>query len=168
VERNVVSHGLIDAESFLTIIRGKPSLQIELVKQTLRRGRSRGHGIVLDRNWIDSTVFDSWKSYCRFRHGEKCHANPLASFLPAPQLQWLIDVSRDCLVPAEKGATYVCLSYVWGKKPFFKALKSNILHLQQPNSLSSIAGARSIPRTIIDAMNLVGTYHLKVHVCLAS
>jgi hypothetical protein len=79
-------------------------------------------------------------------------AGRLAPARPA----WLLDTWRLCLVSGTVETPYVALSYVWGKKLFFKTLKSNLAQLQKDNAFSDCHTKLGVPRTIADAISVVG------------
>jgi hypothetical protein len=69
---------------------------------------------------------------------------------------WLLDTWRLCLVPGVVNTPYVALSYVWGKDRFFKTLKNNVVQLQKDRAFSDCHIKLGVPRTIADAISVVG------------
>jgi hypothetical protein len=65
----------------------------------------------------------------------------------------LIDVVSRCLVQRLNDVEYFTLSYVWGESKQFRTTTQNLAELQEPGSLERFA--HQIPRTIIDAFELV-------------
>lgn len=126
---------------------------MELVKQSSAIG-STGHGRILDPCWIDGSIFHQWNTHCSVHHNRSCSSNSVSSWLPPPQLGYLIDTRQYRLVPARQEFRYVALSYVWGESNVFKTQKHNLELLLQPNSLSP-NNPLHISRTITDAMHVV-------------
>jgi hypothetical protein len=107
----------------------------------------------LDPHWIDIEMMGYWLQKCETEHGDKC-CNPLGldmSSLGRPEL--LIDIRKKCLVAAEPGHRYACLSYVWGGAATLKAEKGNIDSLMQDRALELYR--EEIPGTIRDTIGLV-------------
>jgi hypothetical protein len=119
----------------------------------LVKKESTGYGRILDSQWIDCTLMEQWKSDCCTLHHSKCRRLPNSTFLAPASPNWLVDVSKRCIVAGRPGMTYVALSYVWGAARNFRAMRSNKQQLQNPGALDS--GGLDIPRTIRDAMNVV-------------
>ncbi|KAH7234287.1 hypothetical protein B0J15DRAFT_517264 [Fusarium solani] len=89
----------------------------------------RSIGQLLDPRWIDPDLARSWKSKCTNLHGGLCKGLPnraLASIRPA----WLVDVNRQCLVPATEGHSYIALSYVWGSQSTFNTTESDLISVE--------------------------------------
>ncbi|KAJ3455884.1 hypothetical protein MRS44_017366 [Fusarium solani] len=110
----------------------------------------RSIGQLLDPRWIDPDLARSWKSKCTNLHGGLCKGLPnraLTSIRPA----WLVDVNRQCLVPATEGHSYIALSYVWGSQSTFNTTESDLICLQHEGSLRT----KPVARTIRDAMGIV-------------
>lgn len=69
---------------------------------------------------------------------------------------WLIDIEQRCVVPFQATLSYFALSYVWGQVETAKMERSNLVQLQQPGSLLGPHQAVELPKTIKDAMFLIG------------
>lgn len=91
-----------------------------------------------------------WKSECEAHHGSKCLAKLGSPHQPSTLF---IDVDRMCLVPSPKKASYVALSYVWGKITMLKTKRDNLAALRKINGLGQVMD--KIPTTILDALKLV-------------
>ncbi|KAH6614061.1 heterokaryon incompatibility protein-domain-containing protein [Boeremia exigua] len=121
-------------------------------------------GRTIDSSTIDIPTLGRWLTTCRDGHEGCREATGISAAEPLysnPSFR-MIDVKRSCIVSA-KAEPFVALSYVWGKDPFYRALKDNIETLMQPGGLSSTS--IDIPRTIKDAMhltNLLGYRYLWV------
>ncbi|EEU33406.1 uncharacterized protein NECHADRAFT_89511 [Fusarium vanettenii 77-13-4] len=85
----------------------------------------RSIGQLLDARWIDRDLAGSWKSKCTNLHRGLCTELPnkvLASIRSA----WLVDVDRQCIVPATEDHSYIALSYVWGSQSTFNTTESGL------------------------------------------
>jgi hypothetical protein len=111
---------------------------------------------MLDTSWINSNLFRRWKRGCDSRQKRDCKMGPATGRLAPARPAWLIDTWRLCLVPGAVNAPYVALSYVWGKHRFFKTLKNNIAQLQNDQAFSDCYNRLGVPRTIADAISVVG------------
>ena len=69
---------------------------------------------------------------------------------------WLIDIEQRCVVSFQASLSYFALSYVWGRVETAKMERSNLVQLQQPGSLLGPHQAVELPKTIKDAMFLIG------------
>jgi hypothetical protein len=128
-------------------------------KKSEERKPKFGFGQVLDEKWIEPQKFLQWYSNCKKDHGSKCHDPEYLALLPTPAPQYVIDTVDKCLVPAKRSTSYVALSYVWGQVNCLKTNKGNIQQLQQPGALEIEKNAGTIPKTIVDAMNLLALLH---------
>ena len=132
----------------------KPPLSVMyLVKESDGLDKST-RGRILHPQWIDCNLPELWKSACTHLHNGLCKSFPdeaLSSIRPI----WLVDVTRQCLVPAPEKCSYVALSYVWGDQTALKASCSNMSRLQQTGSLLINHLATPVARTIRDAMGVV-------------
>ncbi|KAK4655812.1 hypothetical protein QC762_305700 [Podospora pseudocomata] len=102
------------------------------------------YGRLIHAHWIDSSLFRRWKTDCDQHHQ---HCKPSSVILPALasiRPAWLVDIVRQCLVPAQLTDSYVCLSYVWGGAKQFTTAMDNLERLQQPNALSFVPLAKTI------------------------
>ncbi|KAF2665647.1 HET-domain-containing protein [Microthyrium microscopicum] len=109
--------------------------------------------MILDPQWIDTSKLKTWKTTCDTQHSHRGDFR-LDSFAKVGPIL-LIDTHSECLVQADSSMSYVALSYVWGRMPFFKTLKRNLDYLLTPNSLTTIESILKIPRTIKHAMAVV-------------
>nr|XP_024393156.1 uncharacterized protein LOC112290744 [Physcomitrium patens] len=113
--------------------------------KALRTRRVKQHQAELTHN-------NNWVSTCNSRHKDCHHLWPRSSF---EELRFrVIDVQDRCIVPVSKNCEYVALSYMWGTTPMLLTLKSNIEMSSLPQGLDK--GPSPLPRTISDAMELVG------------
>ncbi|KAN0108840.1 Heterokaryon incompatibility protein (HET) domain containing protein [Hyaloscypha variabilis] len=101
---------------------------------------------------VNFSLLRSWLTECDKNHGEKCRITAKNAPLRG---QYLIDVKRRCLVKCEKDYRYLALSYVWGKAPMLRALKSNLTQLQEDGALEAFG--HQIPIVIRDAMQAVAS-----------
>ena len=110
-------------------------------------------GVVLDQDWVDLERVLEWIRSCDTTHG-KCHCQTIRASGSFPSRDmYLISVSNNCLVKANKGDKYIALSYVWGDgSRQFKALKANLEFLRRKDSLSNTTTRDSVPGTIQRAM----------------
>jgi hypothetical protein len=98
----------------------------------------------LVRQWLDT---------CIHEHGPACgDAQNFSTHNAIPYLIF-IDVHAHCLVDAPVACTYIALSYVWGREPFFNLAKSNLSWLRKPGSLKE--HPKLLPKTISDAIRFV-------------
>jgi hypothetical protein len=106
---------------------------------------------VLDPEWADLTVLNTWKNTCLSSHGASCH-NPLKIWHTRPA--WLIDVNKRCIVPGIVEGDYVALSYTYGDH-IGCLIDANVLgKLQLPNALGSSTLLEYVPPIIRNAMYL--------------
>jgi hypothetical protein len=122
---------------------------------------SKGIGRIVDRKWIDTDLIKTWKTSCASDHGLKCSSESnIGSYysdFPRPPLPLLIDTVEECLVDGTDKASYVCLSYVWGKpiagQETIKTTTETLHKFRQPKAFGSPDGVL-LPRTIRDAMSV--------------
>ncbi|KAK4203213.1 heterokaryon incompatibility protein-domain-containing protein [Triangularia verruculosa] len=108
------------------------------------------YGRPIHAHWIDSSLFRQWKTDCDRFHPNCTSSSSVPSALVHIRPSWLVDIVRQCIIPAQPSYKYVCLSYVWGGQQFTTQL-GNLRKLQQRNSLSSVP----IAKTITDAIAIV-------------
>ncbi|CZR61750.1 uncharacterized protein PAC_11647 [Phialocephala subalpina] len=111
---------------------------------------------LVDNQWIDKNLFYRWKRCCNSQNYEACQQYPASSQLVKASPTWIIDTWRLCLVNGNTGSPYVALSYVWGTAPFFKTTIRNVARLQSDFALADSHQKLGVPRTIEDAIALVG------------
>lgn len=107
-------------------------------------------------HWIDHNLFRHWKRDCNSRNNQIFRVGLANAQLAHNRPAWLIDTWRLCLTPGDNQVSYVALSYVWGQATFFKTCKVNIDQLQIDLALSDSHRRLGVPRTIADAIALVG------------
>lgn len=112
-------------------------------------------GQILYPQWIDGDLPSRWKESCTNLHDGHCKEN-LVSVCSSMRPSWLVDIQKQCIVPAPESCSYVALSYVWGEEKMLLALESNHDLLQQPGSLAKTTWKPPLPRTLKDAMGVVG------------
>jgi hypothetical protein len=113
-----------------------------------------GASRIIDKDWIDDVVPQSWYTTCLREHGAKCEeplwmaAQPRSIATP----EWLINVKEWCLVPySSEVSRYFTLSYTWGKANCLRTTTALLEPLQQPDSLRTTY-LSELPRTIRDAI----------------
>ena len=111
---------------------------------------------VVDPFWIDRNLFRHWKRHCDSQNKGICHVGHVNAQLTHNRPAWLIDTWRLCLTSGDNQAPYVALSYVWGQTTFFKTCKANIDQLRIDMALSDSHHRFGVPRTIADAIALIG------------
>ncbi|PVH95793.1 HET-domain-containing protein [Periconia macrospinosa] len=99
---------------------------------------------------VEFDLLRRWKNGCEQCHGLLCQTIA-PSVMGATRPRWLIDTWTQSLVCGAGLKSYVALSYVWGKKPFFTTNKGNVSSLQRPGALSRAP----LPQTISDALLVV-------------
>ncbi|KAN0095123.1 HET domain containing protein [Hyaloscypha variabilis] len=115
------------------------------------------NAIAVDRQWVDSNLLRRWKRSCDKQDHEACRQWPQTSGLSSTVCpNWFIDTWRMCLIRGSTGVPYVALSYVWGQEPFFKTTRQNITQLQLDGALNNSHQSLGVPRTIADAISVVG------------
>ncbi|EPE06745.1 het-domain-containing protein [Ophiostoma piceae UAMH 11346] len=123
---------------------------------------------------IDLRLLRRWKEACFAWHGDRCrdvrsHSDSrhdddskLESKSTKPQMLRLIDVDNMCLVevPDRSAVSWVVLSYVWGRVPFFTLTTKNRALLMTEGSFSDYnetadrdIPAFSLPATVADAVD---------------
>lgn len=114
----------------------------------------------VDADWIDISLLKKFKEDCECYHRCSDEAR-YTDFTTKPQ--YLIDVVDRCIVPFSPGAKYAALSYVWGGVTALLTTKGNIAKLSTPGELGGLASLKSIPPTVLHAMELtkaLGETHL--------
>ncbi|PMD40949.1 HET-domain-containing protein [Hyaloscypha variabilis F] len=115
------------------------------------------NAIAVNRQWIDSNLLRRWKRSCDKQNHAACRQWPQTSGLSLNMCpNWLIDTWRMCLVRGTTGVPYVALSYVWGPKEFFKTTRQNLDQLQLDGAFINSHQRLGVPRTIADAISVVG------------
>lgn len=87
------------------------------------------------RKCVDLTVVCKEIRLCQRDHAH-CAGQPLFSSA-GPMEILLVDVDQACLVTGSTSASYVCLSYVWGKDVWLQTTSENISVLRTPGALSA-------------------------------
>jgi hypothetical protein len=109
---------------------------------------------------IDFAVVRRWLALCDSNHGKTCRKNPVLKELkrshPTKEVPDFrcIDVEQNCLTMPPIGCRYATLSYVWGRRKFFRTLNSNVKNLEEPYSLDKPEYLDQIPLTIKDAIHV--------------
>ncbi|RTE78469.1 hypothetical protein BHE90_007063 [Fusarium euwallaceae] len=98
---------------------------------------------------IDFSILQSWLLQCRNHHSASC-APPDQIILQDISGLKLIDCQTRQVVKAPRDATYVALSYVWGKS-----------HAAESTVLNRSSLPETVPRTIEDALQVVLRLNLK-------
>ncbi|KAI0018119.1 heterokaryon incompatibility protein-domain-containing protein [Xylariomycetidae sp. FL0641] len=111
-----------------------------------------GHGMLVNETWIDLRLVKRWQQECRTDHKE-CQSWLSEIDISGQRPHWLMDLWRQCLVPAPDGVEYVTLSYVWGQMRHFSTTTQNVDELCKPGAFAPLKACK-IPRTISDAMSL--------------
>jgi hypothetical protein len=96
---------------------------------------------------IQLQTIRTWIKACEQTHDRHCISLNAKAF---GKPQWLIDVSRLCVIPAAN-QRYVALSYVWGGEANCVSLKIETLDILQKDGSLSSAG---LANTIADAIHL--------------
>ncbi|PYH77956.1 HET-domain-containing protein [Aspergillus uvarum CBS 121591] len=117
--------------------------------------RSLSYGKVLDRDWIDLTVVRQWLAHCTQSHGKLCSQHSWGIAIQPPKFLRVIDVYNLCLVEVARPeqCRFVALSYVWGRSTPLRLRYNNVDSMKRPQGLRQYMS--SLPRTIIDAMEVV-------------
>ena len=113
---------------------------------------------------INPQYVTHWMQSCDAQHGEQCKPACLEHRLPQQLPHWVIDISRECLVPGNTVSRYVALSYVWSQgsiktlddtRPLDSILlkNRNLLDFQTPGYLKNVW--TRLPTAVKDAMPLV-------------
>jgi len=82
----------------------------------------------LDPRYIDINLVRRWRRSCDSQKQDECRNPPFRNLTRSVQPAYLIDTWSQCLVPGHESVSYVALSYVWGKKPFFSNNNSQHPH----------------------------------------
>ncbi|CAK7214622.1 hypothetical protein SBRCBS47491_002208 [Sporothrix bragantina] len=109
---------------------------------------------------IDFDLVRRWVGLCNKYHTHTCRTNPLLELNalkrdhqhPADEMPEFrcVDVARMCLALVPSGTPYAALSYVWGRRSFFRTERANVQELEQPGALTLLGD--HIPQTIQDAL----------------
>jgi hypothetical protein len=115
-------------------------------KSTFLRGRLVGPqaGLQLMLKWI---------RMCSETHGTTCVPSHISDEIDALTMR-VIYIERLYIVGLPEDSNYVVLSYVWGETEQLRLLQENYGELTQAFGLRSLIDR--LPRTIADAMGLVG------------
>ncbi|RYP63951.1 hypothetical protein DL769_006829 [Monosporascus sp. CRB-8-3] len=127
------------------------------------------------RDKIDFRLVRRWNAICHTQHRKSCKRNPALKELrqsiptshytphPADEVPDFrcIDVEQNCLVKPASGDRYAALSYVWGRRKFFRTLMANVADLEKPRSLAKEEFLYQIPLTIKDAIHVTREIGLK-------
>jgi hypothetical protein len=110
--------------------------------------------------WINIRVLRHWLDTCDRKHGDHCKTNKASASSPWHGPLWLIDVIRQCVVPAQPDTKYFALSYVWGTSTAPESalcFESSSKHkLTKRGSLKNQIGKpKVIPQLIADVIDLV-------------
>jgi len=97
---------------------------------------------------IDFDILRKWMSICE-EHHSICQYDQEPINIPRFRL---IDIKKKCVVQvgASERPPFATLSYVWGRKPFLRLVKSNIEGLEEEGCL----GRLELPPTIQDAITV--------------
>ena len=103
---------------------------------------------------IDLRLLRRWKEACFAWHGDRC-CSVSRDGHDKPQMLRLIDVDDMCLVevPDRAAVSWVVLSYVWGRVPFFTLTTQNRALLLEQGSFDKDTPAFSLPATVADAID---------------
>lgn len=113
---------------------------------------------------VDMRLLRRWKESCFAWHGDRCRARHDAKDEEQGKMQMLrlIDVEDMCLVevPGLSTVSWVVLSYVWGRIPFFTLTTANrpdFLVKGSLSGLSSVSGTTEdtflgLPATVAEAI----------------
>lgn len=115
-----------------------------------------GTGILLDPQWIHTSVPEDWYYQCLDRHGPKCDLPNWMKLHPKTNgdPDWLIDVIDHCIVPfSSDTSVYITLSYTWGNVQCLKTTADNLKQLREAGAIHSHQ-APNIPQTVRDAMGI--------------
>ncbi|POS77593.1 hypothetical protein DHEL01_v204010 [Diaporthe helianthi] len=118
----------------------------------------------LDPKWLDLSVVDHWRKQCESSHGASCR-NPTRIWPVRPA--WVVDTKNRCLVPGKDCASYVTLSYRWGKARGLKIQPDTMAKLQRHNALDdpSISSQLApIVQHVISLTAMIGERYLWVDV----
>ena len=114
---------------------------------------------------IDFALVRNWLAICEKQHGQDCNRSAFREHEftnPVDEIPGLrfIDVIDHCIVNARDVATsnavrFATLSYVWGRVPTLRMLKSNIDMLSEQGSLQRPELYNRLPWTTRDAIQVV-------------
>jgi hypothetical protein len=101
-------------------------------------------------NQIDSGRMLKWIQLCEDHHPE-CAPEKLPS-IESKYIRF-VDVGEQCIVEMPLNTRYLTLSYVWGRVPLVRLMKSNLQRFMTKGSLTTLQA--SLPKTIVEALALV-------------
>ncbi|KAK0715442.1 heterokaryon incompatibility protein-domain-containing protein, partial [Lasiosphaeris hirsuta] len=104
---------------------------------------------------VNFALLKQWLSHCENSHAALCRPDPVSNTAADAYLQAfrLIDVTKRKIVLAQPDDEYVALSYVWGRDPFLRLLRSNESDLFLDGSLGR--DNNPVPKTISHALEAV-------------
>ncbi|KAJ5546938.1 HET-domain-containing protein [Penicillium frequentans] len=113
------------------------------------------YGKILDKNWIDTSTMRQWLGHCETYHGDRCKKHDWGIIMQRPRFLRLIDVHNLRLVEVHNPGNhrFLALSYVWGQVNAVRLKYDNKEEMMQFQGLGKFLD--SLPRTIVDAMELV-------------
>jgi WD40 repeat protein len=118
--------------------------------------------------FVEMRQIRRWLRHCTENHGGSQHAgsdgqakkSPFSCICVTGDGQggpdWLIDVERRCIVRYSHDKRFVALSYVWGGVLTTQLENNNVNDLQRDHAIMEPAAVEQLPKTIRDAMFLVG------------
>lgn len=110
---------------------------------------------ILDAEWIDLDLAKLWKQRCLSQHENACALSNGLDVKQAFEPTLLVDTQQNCLISGNGlQASYVALSYVWGKALWLRAEKKTLSTLLVPGSLESPSIRSMIAPTILHAMEV--------------
>ena len=117
-------------------------------------------GRVYGENEIDVELLLTWIHCCGEWHNGECKTSfrTRLEHLASKMVMYGIDVNDMQLKKLTEADRYCTLSYVWGRRPFYRLTKENLEKLMAVNSVSNISSR--VPKTIMDAICL--TRHLGI------
>ncbi|KAG8164241.1 hypothetical protein KVR01_006159 [Diaporthe batatas] len=118
----------------------------------------------LDPKWLDISAVNHWRNECASLHGASCE-NPTKIWPARPA--WVVDTENRCLVPGKDCASYVTLSYRWGKARGLEIQQDTMAKLRRRNGLddpSICSQLAPIVRHVISLASMIGERYLWVDV----
>ncbi|KAH7095119.1 heterokaryon incompatibility protein-domain-containing protein [Paraphoma chrysanthemicola] len=120
---------------------------------------SEKYGRVWLADTLDLSLVKSWME--KYNSHSACDRSNCDVSSPKPTSLLLIDVNDDCLTASSSEATYLALSYVWGRIASFETTKTNIRSLCCKGALADVETWSMLPSTIRVAIGLTKSLGLR-------
>ncbi|CAG9987720.1 unnamed protein product [Clonostachys byssicola] len=121
----------------------------------------QGKARLLDPEWLDADTVRGWIETCERDH-PNCRDSELWPGENSIRPKYLIDVIDSRLVLGDHAiGDYVALSYVWGQTKTLRTMANTLGQLSEPGAFGDGRLRKQMPKTVKDAMGIVGCLGLR-------